>query len=141
MAINMSGYMGIYIPDHAKSIICELHYNVENNNSTNPDQTQIPNHLNVTTAHRWDLCCDNLTTNGFNLIDFNNFSISALPQTSSEMNHIKSLLNTTQGAGTYVETVEFPLYRDENQMKFFNFGISTSLPSTKWVLRAIGYKA
>lgn len=145
MAINMTGYMGIFIPDHAKSIICELHYNVEETAQSNPENTepiiQKVNHLTISTAHKHDLCCNELLNENFNLIDFDNFSISSIPTVSSEINHIKSILHISNVAGTYVETVEFPLYRDENQMKFFNFGITNSLASTKWVLRPIGYNA
>lgn len=136
--------LGVHIPDHAQSIICELHI---------PSFYLSRDVCCVTTSAVWNKCIKG--TDGSILSPSGNFvyngeiSTSSVPTMNSEFNkynHIKILKRVhDQGEGgedyanSYqVYNVEIPLYRDENQMKYFNVGI---IYSRAWVLRAIGYRA
>lgn len=135
---------GTFIPDHAQSIICELH---------------VPTHylsrdlLCITTAYDWRYCVKDEENNTFspdassNL--FGTISLTAVPTVNSsftKFKHIKFLkyhFDSGEGGENYannyhIETVEIPLYRDKNGIKYFNVGIITP---RAWVLRAIGYRA
>lgn len=135
---------GTFIPDHAQSIICELHV---------PTYYLGKDVLCITTAYDWRYCVKDKQNNTFspngssNL--FGTISLTAVPTVKSSFTnfkHIKILrYHHVSAEGheddfTYyhTETVEIPLYRDKNGIKYFNVGI---ISPRAWVLRAIGYRA
>ena len=137
--------LGVHIPDHAQSIICELHI---------PQFPLATETIYVTTSTDWDKCIKGSDDSifGHEKLGYDSsISLSSVPimkSTSNNFKHIKILkflIDMGEGSeepgfyGVYhTSIVEIPLYRDENKMKYFNIGI---ISSSNWVLRAIGYRA
>lgn len=148
------GIMGVRIPDHASSIICEFHA-----------MLGAAARYVITTATDWTQCTNTTTdylTPGktYTMFDPEKITLTSIPQikTATDTNNpgfngvkcLKSFMSTfddTSNKRTFVEIIEIPLYRDKNKMKYFNVGVlmlSHSADVTfnsKWLLRAIGYRA
>ena len=139
---SLLNLMGVRIPDHAQSIICELHvpkYQVISSG----------NNIFVTTSTSWKDLTDTLSSS--NLQFYDTINLDYAPSCKSGMEAFEKLKilthilhpnsgDTNQSNNfNIIRQVEFPLYRDANGMKFFNVGIIS--PYSAWVLRAIGYRA
>lgn len=143
---GLNTLMGVRIPDHATSIICEFH------------ATLAPNTCcSVLTATHWEQCLQKPSDSSFYQL-FKNVNLSSIPTQTTEVDGVKclrtffySIFDGVGVVGTHytnqVDVIEIPLYRDKNKMKYFNFGVNISFGGegyygdSKWVLRAIGYRA
>lgn len=138
-----SEYLGVRIPDHAKSVICELHI----------DSSSLSSYSLVTSSE-YEAYPDLSSLNISQIVDLNSISNSRIPSfqtyqaTRNADGDISQIINT-QGIKVLFNkntnttcpdkfTVEFPLYRDKYGQKFFSFAITAS---NNWAMRAIGYRA
>ena len=147
------GIMGVRIPDHASSIICEFHAMLGKSAR-----------YAITTATDWTQCTNTTTDylatgETYTMFDPDKITLTSIPQIKTAtdasnpgFNGVKCLksFNYTSDVDdkrTFVEIIEIPLYRDKNKMKYFNVGVlmiphsAASTKTSKWVLRAIGYRA
>ena len=136
------------IPDHAKTIVCELHFMP--NSSTSK--------FILLTDSDWTMFNNKNIPDEFKI--FNVGNISSIPSdlgvshkmVAQSYGNYPSIITSTTDPETEETTtvvkmdvsndcrvVEFPLYRDKNAMKFFNFCIKYN--NASWVMRAIGYRA
>jgi hypothetical protein len=146
------------IPDHAKSIVCELHFMPKAANSkfillTDSDWTMfngttIPNDFKlfevdgITTLPTFLI--GKISNNGnvsstHKLIaqSYGGYPTSTRVETNAKTGQVTNI--TTMAISNDCRIVEFPLYRDKNAMKYFNFCIKYN--NASWVMRAIGYRA
>lgn len=145
---SLDNLMGIRIPDHAQSIICELHVDFS---SVTENQVGA---ATVVTAADWSKCqvsYSNTATGDINTFDFTTFNVSKVPSLSEDFDQSIKILYHKTNEGWYggdrpnwsknqIGLVEIPLYRDKNNMKYFNFGVSLNQTNGLWVMRAIGYR-
>lgn len=151
---SLDNLFGVRIPEHAQSIICEIHSQHSVTSKATPLVTC------VVTATDWDKCkisFSNLTlgiidTFGIPTDNKGNITISSIPTLNENFDSsVKILYNNITESSFYsnnthqtykqIGLVEIPLYRDKNGMKFFNFGVAMNEETGYWVLRAIGYRA
>lgn len=140
---SLNNLFGVRIPEHAQSIICELHipkYQIKSGG----------NNIFVTTSTKWDDLA-NISSSNLQLYSPTAINNTSVPSCNSDMlNYEKVKILThilhhssgdTDQSNNFnlIRRVEIPLYRDVNGMKFFNIGIIS--PYSAWVLRAIGYRA
>lgn len=145
---SLDNLMGIRIPDHAQSIICELHVDFS---SVTENQVGA---ATVVTAADWENCqvsFSDTATGDINTFDFTTFNVSQVPSLSEDFDQSIKFLYHKTNEGWYggdrpnwsknqIGLVEIPLYRDKNNMKYFNFGVSLNQTNGRWVMRAIGYR-
>ena len=124
--------IGTRIPDHASSIVCEVHY---------MPNTETSKCLLVTNSDLSTISKNPPASADFKI--FSDISASTLPTQleSPETKHkvVFQSLPYSNIPSNVCQQIEFPLYRDKNGMKFFNFHIT--LNDASFVIRAIGYRA
>lgn len=118
---------GIRIPDHARSVLCELHID-----SSSTSQ------YSLVTASEYNAYPTSLA-NVSSIVNLSTISSTAIPSFTDSLSNIKVLFNkdsNTNCPNKFI--VELPLYRNVDGYKFFSFAINAS---ANWVIRAIGYRA
>lgn len=117
------GLLGARLPDHAKSIICELNI-------------QPTSAYTLTTASDFSAYPSSAPSDS-QMINLSSISVNTIPTTS--LPKIKVLYSKAANSASPSRfVVEFPLYRSAEKMKFFSFAMNTT---GKWVMRAIGYRS
>lgn len=121
--------IGVIIPDHAKTLICELTTGVTTNTQSK---------YCLSTASEYD-AYETIPTysDADSSISLSTISNSSIPVFNSNLSKYKILYNKSISSNEKT-IIEIPLYRDANRMKFFSFAMGATGP---WVLRAIGYKS
>lgn len=125
--LSLSELFGIRIPDHARSVLCELH--IDGSASSQ---------YSLVTASEYNAYPTNLT-NVPEIVDLTRVSNTSIPSFTDSLSKIKVLFN--KATDTYCPNkfiVELPLYRNVDGYKFFSFAINAS---TNWAMRAIGYRS
>lgn len=122
--------IGVIIPDHAKTLICELTTGVI---TTNTQSTYCLSTASEYSAYNTIPTYSNANSS----ISLSTISNSSIPVCNSNLRKFKILYNKSISSNEKT-IIEIPLYRDSNGMKFFSFAMGATGP---WVLRAIGYKS
>lgn len=135
------GYLGVRIPDHATSVICEIHILPAYNNGSRLVPTN-GSCLVTTNADYRSYTVKNVKKSPPSSTDFNLFTDAHFSNppiiNEPELDSYKYV--TRLASSSYaVQQFELPLYRDANAMKFFSFHINTL--NCKFIIRAIGYRA
>lgn len=122
-----------FVPDHASSVICELHMEPGTNGgkvciTTKYDYTQ---YKNVTDEENIDVDVD------FNLYSF--ISNAGTPMINTSIDTNSKFITKLHSTDYSVAQFELPLYRDKNSMKFFSFQANSL--NASFVIRIIGYRA
>lgn len=138
------------IPDHAKTIVCELHFMPKAANSkfillTDSDwtmfnDTTIPTDFKLFVVDSVSTIPTISTASATHKMiaqSYGGYPTSTRVETNTETGEVTNI--TTMAMSNDCRIVEFPLYRDKNAMKYFNFCIKYN--NASWVMRAIGYRA